>query len=237
MTVVLVTGASRGLGLELTRQLSADGATVVATCRAPSRATALEALRAERPGQVHIEPLDVADQEAIEACAARVRARSERLDLLVNNAGVWRAESGGESQGPLGALDGPALTEVLRVNAVGALLVTQALTELLVAGGATVAMLSSGLGSLTRNVPGVNYGYALSKAALNMAMRQLAAELGDRGVRVVALDPGWVRTDLGGPQARVGPEESVAALRGVLARLGPEDHGGFFNRHGEAVAW
>jgi NAD(P)-dependent dehydrogenase (short-subunit alcohol dehydrogenase family) len=182
MPTALVTGASRGLGLELTRQLAETGYRVVATARDPGRADGLQAL-ADGHSRIDVARLDVTDAGSAAACAEHLGADDVHLDLLVNNAGVWDA-GGAASRGPLGSLDADALVAVLRTNAVGALVVTQALAPRL-ASGAAVVNLSSGLGSLGRSVPRRNYGYALSKAALNMVTRCLAAELGDGAVTVV----------------------------------------------------
>lgn len=240
MRHVLVTGGNRGLGLEFVRQLLDDGDAVVATARRPVQALELQALATEAGERAAVVALDVSDPESVTACGVQVAARFGSLDLLINNAGVWSAAgSAGDprSAGPLAALRADALETVLRVNAVGPLLVTQACAPLLSAAETGVVVnVSSGLGSLTRS-PQSNYGYALSKAALNMVTRRLAEELSDDGVIVASLDPGWVRTDLGGPSARVAPADSVAALLSVIAGLDAGSSGQFFNRHGEAVPW
>ena len=236
MRRVLVTAGNRGLGLEFVRQLLAAGDTVVATARRPHEADELRGLVAHAGERAALVALDVADPASVEACGDAVRARFGALDLLVNNAGVLSAagsETDPASGGPLAALRADALTRVLRVNTLGALLVTQGCAPLFRT-GAVVANLSSGLGSLARN-PLRNYGYAISKAGLNMVTRQLAAELA--GVVVVSLDPGWVRTDLGGQGANVAVDESVTALLGVVSGLGPQDSGAFLNRHGACVPW
>ena len=231
----LVTGASRGLGLEFARQIAQAGDTVFATCRDPAAAIALQRVADAAPDRVRLIPLDVDDPSSIAACAQQVHTAGIPLDLLVHSAGVW-AVGGPASSGPLGRLEPDALLAVLRTNAVGALAVTQALAPHL-GPQATVAHLSSGLGSLARDVPRDNYGYALSKAALNMVTRYLAEDLADRDVRVVSVDPGWVRTDLGGPSARLEPAEAVTQVRAVLADLPADASGRFWNRHGEEVPW
>lgn len=227
MRRVVVTGANRGLGLAFVRLFAADGDRVAATVRRPGDADALRGL-----GGVTVHQLDVTDPGSVAAAAAAIGDELGTVDVLVNNAGVWAA---GASVGPLGELDADAVAAVLRTNAVGPLIVTQALAPQLA--GGIVANMSSGLGSLGRATPRINYGYAVSKAALNMVTRQLAAELRDQGTAVVALDPGWVRTDLGGPNARVSPEESVRGLAAVLDRVDVADTGRWFNRRGEEVDW
>lgn len=240
MRRALVTGANRGLGLELVRQLLAAGDAVVATARRPEDAHELGALVESAGEPAAVVGCDVAEPDVVTACGVEAAARLGSLDLLVNNAGVWSAAGSGEdpaSVGPLAALQADALLDVLRVNTVGALLMTQACAPLLAAADRpVVANLSSGLGSLTRN-PLSNYGYAISKTGLNMVTRQLAAELAGDGVTVVSLDPGWVRTDHGGEGGDVEPEESAAALLSVIDGLDGARSGGFFNRHGDEVPW
>lgn len=238
MPTALVTGASRGLGLEWTRQLLTDGWEVAATCRDPRRADRLGALAREHGDRASVTALDVDDPANVRAAVQRVRERVDRLHLVVSNAGVWAdpARAAPASAGPLAELDPEAVHRVLRTNAVGALAVAQAVTPLLAA-GSTLAQMTSGLGSLARATFVAGYAYQVSKAALNMTTRLLAVELVDREVTVVGLDPGWVRTDLGGPNARLDPEESIGQLRGVLAALSPEQSGQILNRHGEQVAF
>lgn len=236
MGTCLVTGANRGLGLEFCRQLVAAGDTVVATTRRPEPQRAFDGVDEATSSRFETAALDVTDPDSIARCAEQVAARHDRLDLLVNNAGVWADDAQPQaSAGPLGALDADAVDVVLRTNAIGPLLVTQAFRSLLP--GGTVVNLSSGLGSLTRNVPVGNYGYTVSKAAVNMVTRKVATELAAQETVVVSLDPGWVRTGLGGPSGRIDPPEAVAGLLAVVAGLDLDASGGFYNRHGEAVAW
>jgi NAD(P)-dependent dehydrogenase (short-subunit alcohol dehydrogenase family) len=236
-----VTGASRGLGLEFVRQLGARGDRVFAACRRPASATALGKLAAADPARIEVVELDVADEGSIARCARAVEGAVPALDLLVNAAGVYSArgsadpDRAGERLGRL--LMDPAL-DVLRTNAVGALLVTQALFSLLrAARGARVVSLSSGYGSVSANTGSFPYYYAASKAALNMFMRSLAGDAAPAGVTVVLLDPGWVRTDMGGPHAPITAERSVADMLGVIERLGPADNGRFLDRHGAPKPW
>lgn len=235
----LVTGANRGLGLEFVRQLLARGDHVVAACRQPGRASALNALVGEHPGRLHMLPLDVAQSRSHAELARELpltvegdeAARStSRIDLLINNAGVLHS---GEAFGHVSQAN---LEDSLRTNATGPFLLTQALASQLADGG-TVANLSSGLGSIS----GVNgFGtpsYAISKAALNMATSQLARAMEPRGIVVLALSPGWVRTDMGGNNAQIEPPEAVAGLLAVIDRAGPGDSGRFLDYRGDPVAW
>lgn len=228
----LVTGANRGLGLEFVRQLLARGDYVIAACRHPGKAQALNVLAGEHPGRLKVLPLDLADPRSHAELAREVALVSdgELLDLLINNAGVLR---GGERFGAVAAAD---LETSFRTNAAGPFLLTQALAAQL-ADGATVANISSEVGSITLRQEFRTPSYAMGKAAQNMATSLLAQALAPRHIKVVALHPGWVRTDMGGTQAALSTQESVAELLGVLHRLTAEDSGEFFDWQGERLPW
>jgi len=228
----LVTGANRGLGLEFTRQLLAGGARVVATARHPGRATALNALAGEHPGRLHVLPLDVAVARSRDELLRELPLvlGQRRLDLLLNNAGVLH---GGERFGQVAEAD---LETSVRTNAIGPFLLVQALAGLLADGG-IVANLSSEIGSIALRREFRTPSYAIGKAAQNMATVMLSQALQPRGIRVVALHPGWVRTDMGGERAPVLPAEAAAALLQVLERLGPTDSGLFLGPDGAVLAW
>ncbi|RNF83584.1 SDR family oxidoreductase [Montanilutibacter psychrotolerans] len=240
----VVTGANRGLGLEFTRQLLARGDRVVATCRHPGKAQALNRLAGEHPGRLHVLPLDVAEPKSVAQLARELPLLAgldgeddgARIDLLINNAGVLHS---GERFGQVPAAN---LDDSLRSNATGPFLLTQALAPLLVDGdttrrGATVANLSSGWGSIGLLEAFRTPSYAISKAALNMATALLAHGLRDRGITVLALNPGWVRTDMGGSDADLGADEAVAALLAVIDASTLADSGRFLDRRGGTVAW
>jgi NAD(P)-dependent dehydrogenase (short-subunit alcohol dehydrogenase family) len=240
MRRVVVTGANRGLGLEFTRQLLAAGDEVVATARQPKTADELNKLVSMSGGRGTVVRLDVDDPDEVAAAALQIGERFDAVDLLVNNAGVWSAPGQPErvSAGALAELRPEPVLEVLRSNAVGPILVTQALAPLLAAAGrATVVNLSSGLGSLTKAVSRGNIAYGMSKAALNMLTRHLAAELRHQGTIVVSMSPGWVSTDMGGPSAPLGPPESVQGILNVVAVLTPAQSGSFLDHTGATVPW
>lgn len=232
MHTALVTGANRGLGLEFTRQLLARGGHVIATAREPGRAAALNALAGEYPGRLRILPLDVSDREAIKSLAAELPLTGGpvSLDLLVNCAGVLHS---GER---FGKLDPAILEHSLRVNAIGPLLLTEALAPRL-ADGATVANISSVLGSIASVGRFGTPGYAISKAAQNMATALLARALADRGIAVLALHPGWAQTEMGGDNATVPVADSVAGLLRVIDAAGPGDSGSFRDWQGQVLPW
>ena len=220
---VLITGANRGLGLEFARQYAADGWTVIGTARRPADAEDLSAL------DVEVLQLDVADRESIAAFAASLDGRS--IDLLINNAGIFPRVSEIEN------VDANDYLQTLVVNTLGPVLVTQAVMPNLRGGELKqVVNITSGLASIERNSGGY-YGYRESKAALNMFTSSLAAELGPDGFTCLALHPGWVRTDMGGANANLSPEESVSSMRAVLGKLTAEDNGRYLGYDGTEVAW
>ncbi|MFS8063122.1 MAG: SDR family oxidoreductase [Luteimonas sp.] len=226
----LVTGANRGLGLEFVRQLLARGDRVVASCRHPGKAGALNQLAGEFPGRLHVLPLDVADPKSIAELARELPLVCESLDLLVNGAGVLHS---GERFGSIGATN---LDDSFRTNARGPLLLTQALAPLLV-DGARVANITSELGSIAGLTRFGTPSYNISKAAQNMATALLAKALAARGIIVLALHPGWVQTDMGGSGAALSPAQSVQGLLQVIDGAAPQSSGRFFDWRGETLAW
>ena len=229
----LVTGANRGLGLEFVRQLLARGGHVVATCRHPGKATALNTLAGEHPGRLHVLPLDVASEKSRAELVRElplVLGDDGRLELLLNNAGVLHS---GERWGHVAAA---TLEDSVRTNAFAPLLLTQALAPQL-ADGAIVANLSSTMASLSTRDEFRSPSYCLSKAAQNMATVQLAAALAPRAITVVALSPGWVQTEMGGSGAEISAAQSVSGLLQVLDALTPANSGQFLDWQGRSVAW
>jgi NAD(P)-dependent dehydrogenase (short-subunit alcohol dehydrogenase family) len=226
----LVTGANRGLGLEFVRQLLARGDRVVATCRHPGKATALNPLAGEFPGRLHVLPLDVTDPKSIAELARELPLVCESLELLVNDAGVLHS---GERFGSVSAAN---LDDSFRTNARGPLLLVQALAPLLV-DGARVANITSELGSIAALTRFGTPSYNISKAAQNMATALLAKALAARGIIVLALHPGWVQTDMGGSGATLTPTQSVQGLLQVVDGASLESSGKFFNWHGDTLPW
>lgn len=226
----LVTGGNRGIGLEFVRQLLARGDRVVATCRHPGKATALNTLAGEHPGHLHVLPLDVADEKSRAELVRELPLVAGHVDLLINNAGVLHS---GERFGQLSAAH---LDDSFRTNASGPLLLTEALAPAL-SDGATVANLSSTLGSIAGTSRFGTPSYNISKAAQNMATVLLAHALRDRGIRVVALHPGWVQTEMGGDGAQIAATASVAGLLRVIDGLTPDDSGRFLDWQGQPQPW
>ena len=233
MQTSLITGANRGIGLALTRQLLQDDARIFATCRAPKRADALTELAQHHPQRVTVLQLDITDESSIDSAVKAVAAETDGLDLLVNNAGIGGDDSGRS----LGQLTSTEVSHVITTNAVSPLILTQACRELLKTGdNPRVVMISSGLGSLQRT-SGSSYAYRMSKAAMNMAARVLAFDSAMAGITTVTVNPGWVQTDMGGPSAALKPEESASALRKLIKRLRPADNGKFVQYDGGELPW
>jgi NAD(P)-dependent dehydrogenase (short-subunit alcohol dehydrogenase family) len=230
---VLITGANRGLGLEFARQYTAAGWQVIGTVREPDQAKELKAIGAtdEAQGSVIIVQLDVADPKSVTAMAEALK--HQPIDLLINNAGIG---SGGANT--LADIKPENYERIIQVNAIGPMRVTQALLPNLKMGaGKTIVSITSGLGSITMNTGGRFYGYRESKAALNMFMRTIAAELKGEGFIAIAMSPGWVQTDMGGPNAELTPDQSITGMRKVIDNLKPDDSGKFWNHDGEQLPW
>src|SRR5687768_10348647 len=232
MRRVLVTGANRGIGLEFVRQFLARGERVFATSRRAAQAHELTKLALAFPGRLTILPLDLAKPATIVELEKELHLVTDALDVLVNNAGMLVS---GERWG---AIEAKSLTESFATNAMGPLLVTQAMTPLLERGTEPrVVSVSSSLGSLARCEAFGTPSYSTSKAALDMAMRQAAHALAPRGITVALLSPGWVRTDMGGEKAQLEPTDSVRGMIAVIDALRPTDAGRFIDHEGQPVPW
>ena len=228
---VLITGANRGLGLEFARQYAADGWQVLAACRNPRAAVALQKMTAENRGRVATLAMDVADADSVRQAAQQLA--STTIELLINSAGVY-----GASDQAVGAVDYADWAHVLQVNTMGPLRVLEAFTAHLVRGERRLVItITSGMGSLADNTSGGSIPYRTSKAAVNMLMRSAAIDLKERSINCVLINPGWVKTDMGGPGARLSPEHSIAAMRQLIGKLGRQDSGKFFNYDGREYPW
>ncbi len=231
MSTVLVTGANRGLGLEFVRQYAADGWKVYAACRDPDAAQELGQVAAQSGGAIRVLALEVTDTASIRAAAQSLAG--EAIDVLINNAGV-----GSPKKQRLGSLDYAAWARVLDVNTLGPMRVVEAFLDSVAKGGdRKIVTLTSAMGSIADNGSGGSYAYRSSKAAVNIVMKSLSIDLAPRGITCVVVHPGWVRTDMGGPDGKLTPMQSVAALRKLIAELKPEDTGRFFNYDGKTYPW
>ncbi len=228
---VLVTGANRGLGLEFARQYAAAGWRVFAACRKLTDAQDLQRVAAESDGRLRNLQMDVTDSASVRAAAAELKG--EAIDLLINNAGV-----GGPPGQRLGGLDYDAWARVMDANTLGPMRVSEAfLDNVAQSRQKRIVTLTSGMGSIEDNTSGGRYAYRSSKAAVNMVIRSLAVDTASRGITCIVMNPGWVRTDMGGEGGTLSPEESIKAMRSVIASLKPEDSGKFFNYTGKTYPW
>jgi len=220
MPTVVITGANRGIGLELARQFRKRGDEVVAACRKSSDELAKLDVEA-------VEGVDVADDAGVGRLAASLEGRT--VDVLVNCAGILSDES-------LGDLDFDRMRRQYEINSLGPLRVTAALRDNLVQ-GSKVAIITSRMGSIEDNTSGGRYGYRMSKAAVNMAGRSLANDLKDGGVAVAILHPGFVRTEMTGHQGLIDPPESAAGLIARIDEVTLETTGTFWHTNGEIIPW
>lgn len=220
MKTVVIVGASRGIGLELVKHYQAAGCAVVATCR--TKAPELSATGAEV-----VEGVDVTRDEGVAALARALEGR--KVDVLVHNAGVLE-------RGGLDDLDLSSVSRQLEANAVAPLRVVRALRQRL-AQGSKVALVTSRMGSIADNGSGGYYGYRMSKAALNAAGKSLAIDLAPRGVAVVILHPGFVRTEMTGGAGDTSPADAAKNLATRIDELAPERTGRFLHAKGDELPW
>lgn len=225
---ILITGTNRGIGLEFTRQYAADGWNVIACCRDPQSATALQAL-ANAHQNIQTVVLDVADFAQIEAVALQLK--NYKIDVLLNNAGVYPDSS-------LGDIDYDDWTTAFKINTMAPLKMAEAFMPHVVASQLKkIATLSSKMGSIDDNSGGGSYIYRSSKTAVNMVMKSLAIDIKPHDVAVVTLHPGWVQTDMGGPNGLINTQTSVAGLRKVITNLSLSNSGKFIAYDGKEIAW
>jgi NAD(P)-dependent dehydrogenase (short-subunit alcohol dehydrogenase family) len=236
MATVLITGANRGLGLEFAKQFATGGWQTLATARKLESAEELKKLAA-RHSSLSLHALDVADEKSIQNLADALKGKP--IDLLLHNSGIYPRKGL-----KIGEIDYESWRETLETNLFGVMRLTEALLGNVEASERKqIAAISTGLASL-RGVEGGSvaqagtlYQYRTSKTALNMALSILAKELEPRGISVAIIDPGWVKTDMGGPHAQLTPEQSIAGIRKVLARNPKEITGKFLGYDGGARPW
>lgn len=225
MDTILITGANRGIGLALTEECLKLGHSVIATARDLSKATELAALQEKFPNRLALHSLEVTS----EASVAKLAAEVSKVDVLVNNAAVF-PEDGEET---VDRWQMTHLTEAFETNVVGVARVTQAmLGPLRKSAAPRVVNISSTAGSISGKHSHFYYAYSTSKAALNMLTRAMAFDLKSHGITVVAVNPGWVQTEMGGADATLTTEESAAALAKLLGKLTLQDAASFLERDG-----
>lgn len=235
MPVLIITGANRGLGLEFVRQYAADGWTIVAINR--RRSDELDALATKYP--IDVIAADLTDDASLREAVSQVPHKA--VDLLINNAGTMGdlsfAQAGFAHQA-FGTFNRDEWLRVFDINVCTPMAVTELLADRLEqAERPVVVTLSSMLGSNSLNTMGNSYAYRASKAAVNSLMKSMGINLEERGITCVALHPGWVRTEMGGPQADIDAPESISGIRDVIAGLSLEDSGRFMSYRGETMPY
>jgi len=225
MPTILITGANRGIGLELARSFAKDGWRVHACCRDPEGANELRAV----DGTVVVHRLDVTDGAMVAALARELDG--EAIDILFNNAGVYGPRTG------FGETDYEAWEPVFSINVFAPLRLAECFVGHVARSERKLILnMSSVMGSIAEGGGG-SYIYRSSKAALNMMTKTLSVDLAGQGIAVVAFHPGWVQTDMGGSHATVDVRDSVKGLRQIVAGLSTEDNGGFFAYDGRKLPW
>jgi NAD(P)-dependent dehydrogenase (short-subunit alcohol dehydrogenase family) len=231
MPSVLITSSNRGIGLELAAQYLADGWQVYAACRQPQSAEELQRLGRDGKDRLDILAMDVTNSSSIKRAAAEIRDAA--IDVLINSAGIT-----GKSGQKTGNVDYVSWSQVLDVNTMGPLRVTEAFVDHVARSKRKlVVTLTSGMGSLADNTSGGSIAYRSSKAAVNMVMRSVAIDLASRGISCVLVNPGWVRTEMGGAGATLSTETSVRAMRRLIETCGLSQSGKFFNYDGRELPW
>ena len=230
MATILITGTNRGIGLEFTRQFLARGDRVIATCRDIDGADQLKQLGSSHDG-LEIRQLDVASLESMEGFVQQLA--DTPIDIFINNAGVY-----GPPNVKFGEVDGQVWASVLQVNSIAPLILSQLLMPNLRQGrDKKMLYLTSKMGSIDDNSGGGSYIYRSSKTALNSVVKSLAIDLAGEGFSAAVLHPGWVLTDMGGPNALIDAKTSVTGMIKVVDDLDPQSSGSFFNYNGSIIPW
>ena len=225
---VLITGANRGIGLEFCKQYASDGWNVIACCRNPDAAGELLKL-ANQYNNVQIVHLDVSDFAQIDALALQLK--DEKIDVLINSAGVY-------ARGKFGDIDYDEWAMSFKINSMALLKMAEAFVQHVAKSQLKkMALLTSKMGSIDDNTSGESYIYRSSKTAVNMVMKNLSIDLKPYGISVVTLHPGWVQTDMGGPNGLISVQKSVTGLRRVIEDLSLEKTGQFVDYAGKAINW
>ena len=224
MTTIMITGASRGLGLEFARQFYSEECRVIATCRNPKKANELNAI-----GDIDVHSLDVTDDNSVVNLADKLRG--ENIDILINNAGVIGQRDG------FGRLDYDIWAETMDTNVFGPMRVAEAFRDnVMNSEKKQMIFITSRMGSITEAVPNA-YVYRSSKAALNMAVKCLSVELEQQGLIAVLFHPGHVQTDMGGQAAPVTPQKSIEGMKNQIVALTHDDNGRFLSYDGHQIPW
>jgi len=227
---ILITGANRGIGLKLSEQFAEDGWQVLACCRNPADAGQLQAL-SERGLAIELHALDVTDYAQMANLSDQLAKRP--IDILLSNAGIYGSKGAG-----FGEIDAEEWQQVLEVNTIAPLMLVQAFVEQVATSQQKlVAVISSKVGSIADNSSGGSYIYRSSKTAVNQVVKSLSIDLAGRDIAVISLHPGWVQTEMGGPNAEISTDESVSGLKKILQSAGLAQSGQFIEFDGNSIPW
>ena len=230
MATVLITGTNRGIGLEFVKQFLARGDTLLATCRDIASATELDRLKVNNE-KLQIFELDVSSQESMENLPKKLEGQG--IDIFINNAGIY-----GPRDSVFGNVSADEWAKVFQINAKAPMILTQLLIDNLHDGSEKkLIYISSKMGSIDDNKGGGSYVYRSSKAALNAVVKSIAVDLGNSGYSVAVLHPGWVQTEMGGPNALIDTDTSVSNMINVIDNLNTQNSGSFFNYDGVIIPW
>ena len=233
MKRILITGASRGIGLEMCKQLSEQGNEVIATYRSPTSAGSLLELTSENKN-LHSYQLDVNSSESVKTAIRLIAEKFTSLDLVFNNAGILEWS-------PLGEVTANSFQSIYNTNVVGVFRVSQEVIPLLTKGNdPLIVNLSSRLGSIElrgQSQLGGAIAYQCSKAALNMLTKQMSIDYNKYGIRAIAISPGWVKTDMGGTEAKYEVSESVNLFLSQIDKLPASLNGIFLGEDGKMIPW
>jgi len=228
---ILITGANRGIGLEMVKYSMQQGWRIFACCRNPHNAESLFNVAKLSNGQVSVHIADMLELSTLQALSYELR--NEPIDILVNNAGIY-----GSDKNTFGAVDVASWLQTFQVNSIAPLKMVEAFSEQLQMGNRKlVACMSSKMGSMADNGYGNSYIYRSSKAALNAVVKSLSIDLREQGIISVALHPGWVKTDMGGANAEISTRQCVEQLFSQFLELTIKDSGRFIDIDGSDIAW
>jgi NAD(P)-dependent dehydrogenase (short-subunit alcohol dehydrogenase family) len=228
---VLITGASRGIGLEMVKYGIEQNWRIFACCRHPQQAASLLSVARLASGRVSVHVVDMDELATIQSLAYELR--NEAIDIMVNNAGVY-----GSDNNKFGNVDVASWLKTFQVNSIAPLKMAEAHIEQLRMGGQKIiACITSKMGSMADNGSGNSYIYRSSKAALNAVVKSMSIDLREDGIKCVALHPGWVKTDMGGPNAEISARESVTRLFDIMLNLEEDDSGRFIDIDGSDIPW
>ncbi|VAW50272.1 Short-chain dehydrogenase [hydrothermal vent metagenome] len=228
---ILITGANRGIGLEMVRYSMEQGWRVFACCRNPHNADELFNIAKSSNGQISVHIADMQELSTLQALSYELR--NDAIDMLINNAGLY-----GSDKNKFGSVDVESWLQVFQVNSIAPLKMVEAFSQQLQMGKLkVVACMSSKMGSMADNGYGSSYIYRSSKAALNAVVKSLSIDLKELGIITVALHPGWVKTEMGGPNAEISTRECVEQLFSHLSKLNEQDSGRFIDINGADILW